>query len=425
GSYSYIEVPDGASKTFHVQFNAWVFGTQTIYITITADIEGYIRLPMRAIVTGPSSFKLIPTSYACTNDSAPQISSLDFYKVAYGQTRTEGIKLCNTGGEDIKITSATIENAGDALNSVAMDDNAFEDFLWQVSSEIDSTFALGESPSTTGSFVEPVFVDYTGPVDDPAGSYSVRLDHNDGPVKDVLVEAGNILRIDVDYVPTLDVEAGEGQLYYAIAMNAVLSLNTSLGAVQIPLLGATSGAEPMLEMSYRLSDTDEWKNIDLYSEGAALYFGTVDIFLDWVSINSSTAQVKIKNTGSGSKDLEFYGGGINGFFEYFWEGDKKLSFPMSLSSGAEAELSLRYLPSATGEIDDDYQARFDFGQFYFQHTGGNGPQGKATLVGEQDAGYAVELYYGGTKLEREYSEGRNQNLCVFSTDTANPTPSTF
>ena len=424
GGYSEIEVGHGETKTFYVQFNAWVFGTQTSYVSITADIDGYIRLPLRASVTGPSDFKIIPTGYFCSDDDAPEVDYLDFYKVAYGQTRTEGIKICNTGGEDIKITSVSIDNNDDVLLSAAMDNNSFEDFIWQVSDEIDSSFSFGLEPNNTSTFSEPTFIDYTGPVDNPAGGYSVSVYHTGQEVQNILLEAGKILRLDMEFSPTLDIEADDGYLYNSLAMNAVVNLHTSLGIIRLPLVAATSGVEPILEMAYRFSDEEAWRSVDLTSDGAAIYYGSVDIFLDWVSTNSSTAQIKIINAGTGSKTLEFYGGSINGFFEYTWE-ETELSFPLELVAGAEATFSIQYLPSTSAELNGDFEASFDFGQFYFQHTGGNGPQGKVSLVGEQDSGYAVELLYGGTKLEREYAEGRNQNLCVFSTDSSTPTSATF
>ncbi|MFH1357517.1 MAG: hypothetical protein ABII18_10350, partial [bacterium] len=224
---------------------------------------------------------------------------------------------------------------------------------------------------------------------------------------------------------TMAVEAPEGSLYNSVGVNALLKLSTSLGTIRIPLVGATGGQEPMLEMAYRLSGEDVYKPIDLYSDGAAAYFGRVELFLDWVSANSSVAEIKIANVGSGSKDLEFYGGALNGFYEYYWETGDSLSFPVTLSSGEEDSFFMRYLPAATKALDEAYDATWDFGQFYFEHTGGNGPQGKVSLVGEQDAGYSVELFYGGAKLEHEYEDGRKKNLCVFSTDPANPTMITF
>ena len=425
GSYNYIEVANGETRDFYLKFNAWVFGTQTSYVTMTTDIDGYIQLPMRASVTGPTSFKIIPTGYFCSNSDAPTVSSLDFYKVAYGQTNTLGIKVCNTGGTDIKINSASLDVGDDALQTEAVQGNAFEEFVWQVSDEIDSSFAFGQAPSQTKSFSESQYIDYTGSLDDPTASYDVRVQHTDAVVQNILVEAGKILWLDVLYSPTLSAEAEDGYLYNPVEVNALLKLSTSLGTIRIPLVGATSGSEPMLEMSYRFNGQEAYKPIDLYSDGAAVYFGSVALFLDWVSENSSVVELKIANAGSGSKDLEFYGGALNGFYEYFWETGDEISFPIELTPGQEETFSVRYLPAPTQDLEEGYAATWDFGQFYFEHTGGNGPQGKITLVGEQDAGFAVELFYGGAELEHEYADGRSKNLCVFSTDPENPTMITF
>ena len=427
GGWNEIVVENGATETFYIKFNAWLFGTQTAYLTISADVDGYIRLPVRAQVSGAADFRVISTGYACSDENAPEIDYLDFYKVAYGASYTRGIKLCNTGGEDISIYSSTVYNGDGLYESISVTNNAFDDFLDTVSDEIESTFSFGTEPTTSGAFTEPSFIDYGETVSNPAGSFDASVYHSGDDVSDLLLSAGKILRLDIEYSPNLDAIASNDSScssttcrYNPINMDAVLSIDTSLGAIDIPLVGSTGGVEPMLQMSYKLTGDDEWREIDLNSDSPAIYFGSVELFLDWVSNNSEIAEITIENIGSGSETLDFYGGSVEGYFEYYWE-DEALSFPISLSSGASETFKIRYLPAATGDLDSDYETHWDFGHFYFDHTGGNGPNGKAYLVGEQSVDYAVEVYLGGTKL----ADGDNKHLCVFSTDASNPTQKTF
>jgi len=426
GSWSEIEIADGDEETFYVQFNAWVFGTQTSYITITADTDGYIQFPLRAAVTGAADFRVIPSGYFCSDDDAPDVDYLDFYKVAHEQSYTHGIKLCNTGGEDIAVHSAEITNGDDSILSSAMDSNAFEDFIGTLSEEIEDSFSFGTTPTTTNSFSEPNLITYGGSISNPSASYDVSVSHSGEDVKDLKIEAGKLLHLDVTFSPDFDLEAGNGSLYNPLSVNSVLTFDTSLGTIQLPLVGATSGKEPFLKMSYRFSDEDAWREVDLNSENPAIFFDTVEIFRDWVSNNSKIATIKVENVGSGSNDLEFYGGTLNGYFEYYWDDDdEELSFPVTIPAGGEGIFKIRYLPSASVELDDDFEASWNFGHFYFDHTGGNGPNSKAMLVGEQDVGYAVELFLGGSQLEKEYDANQYKNLCVFKTDSSDPTSKTF
>lgn len=425
GGWSDIEITNGESKSFTLQFNAWLFGTQTSYVTVTADIDGFIRLPMRATVTGASDFRIISTGYLCSDETAPEVDVLDFLKVASGQTEERNIKVCNTGGENIEINTARIENADSTVQSEALDGNVFEEFIWSVDDDINTAFSFGLFPETTRSFAEPTFVDYNGSLDNPAGSFAVVVNQTGGSVDEILLEAGKLLTLDVSFAPELDVEAPEGQRYNPIAMNAKLILDTSLGEIAIPLLGATGGIEPILKMQYRLSDSEIWRDVDLKSDGAAFYFGAVDVFLDWVTDNYRGTEVRIENAGTGAQALEFYGTSLSGYFEYYEdEGDDELSFPITLNASETQVLKMRYLP--TPDTVDETE-HWDFGQFYFQHNGGNGPQGKIVLVGEETAGYAVQLKLGGAELERSYDENQFKNLCVFQADdgASAATPKTF
>lgn len=426
GSWDAIEIANGESQTFFIQFTAWVFGTQTSYITISANIDGFIRLPLRATVTGAADFRIIPSGYFCSDEDAPQITSLDFYKVAHGQSETHEIKLCNSGGEDIAVTSARIENDTATLTSKGLDTGVFDEFLWSTNESIDSLFAFGKTPVTTEAFVAPSLTDYGSDLNDPASHFDVTVHHTGDPVENLLIKAGRFLHLDVSFSPNFAVEAPEGFLYNALPVNARLTLDTSLGPVTIPLVAATSGAEPTLAMSYRVLGSGTWRQVDLNSDGPAIYFGTVKVFKDWVANNEQVVEVKIQNSGTGTKELAFWGDAVNGFFEYYWDdSDEPLQFPIRLAAHESQIFKMRYIPSAANILEDDFEATWDFGQFYFSHTGGNGPYGKVVLVGEKDAGYAVALLLGGTELKREYGENESENLCVFKADPDDPTSKTF
>lgn len=414
GSWDAITLEDGESRTFYARFNAWLFGTQTTYITVTADAEGYIQLPLRASVSGASDFRIIPMGYLCSDTEAPEVSSIDFLKVAYGQTETQGIKLCNTGGEDIEVSTVEVTTATSSQRSRVFDTNAYEEFIWDVEDEINSAFALGLEPTFTDTFSEPELLDAPYADTDSATDYAVKIHETQELVNDVIVSAGKILTLDVNLTPSLDFEAPTGALYAPVDRNARLRIKTSLGKIDIPLVGATSGKEPVLKMSYRLADTEVWREVDLSSDGATIYFGSVSTFKDWVTDNFKAAELLIENVGSGSKNLEFYPASLAGYFEYYDETGAVPQFPFEIPSGSAGQnFQIRYMPTPT-EVST--RATWDFGQFYFEHTGGNGPYGKLALVGEEESGYAVELKFGGSKLEREYDDTESKYFCAMQID---------
>lgn len=428
GSWQAITLAAGESKKYYVQFSADLFGTQTSYLTITADIDGYIHLPFRATVTGSADFKLVPTGYSCSDADAPTADALDFLKVAYGKSRTKGLKLCNTGGEDVKITSASIVADDSGLISEIFTPASFVDFDWTAAGSIESVFSSG-SQTTGASINAPTLVDCGGVVDNAAGDFSAVARNGDS-ISNITVTGSSFLWMDISFSPSIDMEAGEGELCNPLSVNAKLKLDTSLGVVEVPLLGATAGSEPVLEMYYRLAGyetkeegaseeaagTPYYRPLDLASDGTAIIFGTTEIYADWVSEGYETAEVLIKNVGSGTKKMQFAGGNMTGFFEY----DASAVFPAELAAGESAAFTIRYVPTPE---ETPETATWDFGQMYFTHNAGNnGPVGKIALVGEQDAGYAVEVTYSGADM-RKYSETNSdgsykytKNFCVINTE---------
>lgn len=426
GVWTGIELAAGASQTFTIQFNAWQFGTQISLIHIASDVEGYIQMPVRASVTGSAQFKIIKRGFACSDTEAPQVDYLDFLKVAYGNHQTIGIKICNSGGQDVLINAANFQNTLNSYESQAMINNAFEDYIWTVSDSIDSAFAFGSTPSDYDTFVSPRMIDSGVSPANPAQSYSIQVTNTGKAVRDVLVPAGQFVSLDLTFEPNMSVEAPFGSLFNPVGFEADLLLQTSLGNINIPVVGASSGIEPILQLSYRMHEDAAFRPIDLKSDGSALYFGEAKLFLDWVSNNSLVAEVKVENTGSSSAPINFYGREINGFFEYYWDNPSEpLTFPLVVEKDNPKTFKLRYLPAPTATLEEDYTQTFDFGQFYFEHNGGNGPQDSLVLLGQQDAGYAVEAKLGGTDLKRDYTGISPQNFCVFITDSSNPTPKTF
>ncbi len=424
GTWNDISIASGETKTFYAKFSAYNFGTQTSYITISADIDGFIRLPMRAVVSGAADFKILSTGSLCGDKTAEEIEELDFKKVPSGESEILSIKLCNAGGEDIKVTSAKIIAGDDSLESDALDDNENQSFSGIISDSIDAEFALGELPITSGSFTTPSSLDYPEAVTNADQSFGVSVQHSGEAVEDLLIAAGGLSIFDVTFAPTLSQSAPAGYRYNPVALNATLKLDTSLGEVEIPLLGASAGPEPILKMSYKLDDSEVWHDIDLSADNPAVYFEDVSLFLDWVSINSKTATIKIENTGTES--LDFYGGEISGFYEYYWDDDAtSLTFPITVEAGAAESFTIRYLPAATAALESGFETNYNFGIFEFEHTGGNGPKNQVWLVGEQKAGYAVELLYGESELEHTYADKQYKNLCAFTIDEDNPTTRTF
>lgn len=417
GKWQEIEIPHGESKTFYAQFNAWSFGTQTSFVTLSATgSTGYIKIPLRATVNGAASFRIITSGYRCSDTQAPRVSSLDFLKVAHGQTGIQAIKLCNTGGEDITLYSAQLLKADKNLYSRAVENNAFEEFLWDVQDNINSALSLGITPEVTENFTEPVLTSYVGTQGDPVADYSISLDDSSRAIKDTLVAAGGMARLNVNFSPALDVQAPAGRLYEALPRNARLKLKTSLGTVDIPLLGATSGREPILKISYRPLGGELWTQVDLSSNGSAVSFDTVEVFKDWITDNYQVMEFKVENLGTGDEPLRFFPQTVAGYFEYDQVGGANPVFPLILPPGSAPQyFTLRYLPTPSRPTT---RARWDMGQMYFEHTGGNGPRGKLTLIGERKAGYAVELKLGGSDLPHTPIGGTptDKNLCVFKID---------
>lgn len=434
GAWKSIVIADGASETFNVQFTADLFGTQTSYLTVTADVEGFIRLPFRATVTGDADFRLIPTGYACSNEDAPSVASLDFLKVAYGNSRTQGIKLCNSGGEDVKINSAALENDDSGELSAVFTGTEFETFGWSSNDDITAIFASGFDPGST-TVSAPAYVDCGGTVVNAASDYDVGI-HNGGALDAITIGTAGFLWMDVVFTPSVDMQAGDGELCDPLSINAKLTLNTSQGVIEIPLLGATAGSEPVLEMSYRVAgyETDDdgdsdtagvpyYRPIVLTSDGAAIVYDTTEIFTDWVSENYQDAEIVIKN--SGARTLEFAGGRLYGFFEYAANTDgSTYQFPIAVEPGQSQTITIRYTPTPAPEdapAKDD-PATWDFGQFYFTHNAGNdGPEGKITLVGEQEAGAAAEVTYNGADMLQYAEVKTDENGEVILDDDGNPT----
>lgn len=417
GRWQEISIAHGGSKTFTARFDAWKFGAQTSFITISsANTAGYIKIPMRAAVAGAANFRLINPGYLCSDKSAPRVTQLDFLKVAAGQSAIQGLKLCNTGGEDITVHEAKILKLEKNIYSRAVQENAFEEFLWEVQDSINGSLALGITPEYTEEFQEPLLTSYLGSLSDPVGDFHVAVDGSSRDPKDTLVPAGGLVKFNIDFSPTLDIEAEAGRLFEAIPRGARLRLKTSLGTVDIPLLGATGGHEPVLKLSYRQPGEDLWKTVDLSSNGPAVYFGTVEVFKDWITDNYSVVEFKVENAGTGNQPLLFFPQSVAGYFEYDLIDGQEPGFPLNLPPGSAPQyFALRYMPTPAKV---GKRKRWDMGQFYFAHNGGNGPHGKLSLVGERETGHAVEVKMGGTDLERNQPNitPAEKNLCVFKID---------
>lgn len=413
GNWENAVIENGGESQFYAKYSAPLFGTQTSYITISFDTGCYIRLPMRATVSGAADFRIVPSGYLCSDSDAPEVDAVDFYAVGYNQTYTQSIKVCNNGGEDIRIESTTIENSNTTLTTAALDMDITDDLGWTTSETISSAFAFGLTPTFTSSFVSPNYINYDKSIDNPAGDYSIQVQHSGKAVQDLLVEAGKILTLDLHFTPSIDAQAPAGSIYNPTPMNALLTLDTSMGEIQIPLLGATTFSEPFAKLSYRTPESEVWKEIDLNSKGSAIYFDAVKIFLDWVTTGYNFMEIKIENVGT-SKELTFFGGDITGYFEYYWpDTEEALQFPITLPGGSEDHFFIRYFPTPETRPEEAY---WDFGQFPIQHNGANGPTNIVTLVGEQETGYAVQLKLGGAYLNREYADDEYKTFCVFKLD---------
>ncbi|OGQ07898.1 MAG: hypothetical protein A3G32_06050 [Deltaproteobacteria bacterium RIFCSPLOWO2_12_FULL_40_28] len=406
-------ITSGSSQEFTIEFDASLMGTRQAKVVITAlNTNGTIELPFRASVTGGEDFSVIPSSYLCSGESNPTLTEIDFLKVASGRSKTQSFKICNTGGEDIIVNRLALTSTSSGLQSASLSSDLFEEFAWEVENTLNSAYFDYYNPSSLRSFTEPTLIPYTGTIPDPVTAFGVVEHSTGGAIENIIVASGSYARFDVEFAPTLEAEAPEGQLYEPINYAAKLQVETSLGPVDIELMGATSGKEPVLEITYLPEGSTTTYTLDTESLDAAINFGTSSIFEDWITEDSREVTLTLSNVGSGSKNLDVWLSEItSGYFTYV-EGSTPTLLPLEIATGRSEQITLTYAPTP-----EEVSSTYDLGQLTLMHTGGNGPQNRVTLVGEQDASTAVEVYQGVIRLKSSYEEGKTQNLCVFQIGT--------
>ncbi|MBI4412593.1 MAG: hypothetical protein HY541_08935 [Deltaproteobacteria bacterium] len=416
----------GASRSFTVKFDASTLGAHNGYVEITArEVSGYIHFPFRAKVTGPSDFRILSSSYMCSNEDAPDLTELDFMRVASGKMADRSFKICNIGSESIRINSIQLETSTSGATSEVFSLDPFEEFLWDVEETMNSAYSGYFNPPQTESFTEPQYITYDGAVVDATTAFTVTERSSDRSPDGIVIASGSYAVIDVEFEPTLNIEAPEGQLYEPIAYSANMAVDTSLGEVNVDLLGATGGKEPVLKVTYTTDESDACladettecaQLLDIDSQNSSISFGTVSIFEDWIPEAFNEVVLKLQNTGSGSKSLQLWADAIDaGYFTFVDQSDDGgyiAEFPHTITTGHSALLKLRYAPTPSDGTAQDF---YDMGQLVLKHTAGNGPTHGVTLVGEQESAYAVRIFdENNAKLKKEYDSPKS--LCNFLID---------
>lgn len=425
----------GESNEFTLQYDARLMGTRSGYVEISAmELTGYIHFPFQGKVTGPADFNVISSSYLCENEEAPLLTDMDFMRVSSGRTETRSFKICNTGGEKIRINSIKFEEDSSDTVSASVNTDPFDGHNFDVTEELLYDFFSEDcsdeycNPSESEAFEAPVsvsYTSYTGASPDETAAFSVTENSTGGSPDGIAVQEGSYARIDVEFSPTLDADAGDGAIYdppfpYA----AKMIIDTSLGEVEVNLAGSSGGDEPVLKATYAVDENDAClqdecspcaNELDLESENAAIHFGTVGIFEDWVTENSNDIYVRFENAGSDTLNVWFGVDTDNNPIEagYFLFGEDTQSLPLELGTSRCETVKLKYYPTPeNGEAGDTY----DFGQLVINHTGGNGPSNGVILIGEEDSSDAVEVLDGSFKLKDTYTDGKTKRFCIGQND---------
>lgn len=410
----------GEKQEFKIQYDASILGVSRGYIEVTdANSSNYVHIPFQGIVASATDFKIISASDMCSNSDAPSLSTLDFLKVASEKSKEKSFKICNTSISDITLNSITFSTNTSGAVSAAIDTDSLDNFILDIADALDTTFADYYNPPQTSGFSEPIPRIYEISPNEPA-AFSVIEDSTGKTPRAILIPTGSFALFHVNFEPTLNIEAPEGELYEPIPYAADMIVSTSLGNLTVDAVGASGGKEPMLQVTYTpAGETASW-GIDTDSAGAAISFGTVSIPEDWVPEHSKDVTLTFTNVGSGEKNLEIWAEKMeSGYFTFVEESPEK-TFPLELApDGPPVTLTLRYAPTPTANADGNYLAQdsYDMGQLVLQQTGGNGPENRITLYGEETSSSAVEAYQESSKLKSTtssspYSADRPKSLCA-------------
>lgn len=428
-----LTVISGSPITHLLTFDASLMGVQSGYIEVTvAGRNGYLRFPFRAQVTGASEFRVVAASYMCSDKNAPQLSKLDFLRVASTKTKKLSFKVCNQGGSALKVNDITFDVNTKNVKSEAMSLDVIGTDLLE-NDVIDSVFnsEIANPTSTQNYSTGDNTQAYTGPAPDGPSAFSVTAYTSAGTSVDpkgLVIASGSYLRMDVTFSPDIQEEAPNDKLFDPIAYSADMNIDTSLGEVHADVVGATGGLEPMLEISYvrGTGDSAITTTVDITSYVASIDFGSAGIFEDWVAEKSNDVTLTIKNVGSGSKSLKVWGDNIVGYFAFAHQ-SPELTFPITLASGKSKKISMKYHPTpASGTA----QSTYDIGQMQLYHNAPYGPKNWITLIGQQTASKAVVItQQGGVTLKKNdagingtnpydptTTTGRRKNFCLYKAD---------
>lgn len=431
-AYKPLVLGPNASQSITLAFDASLLGTKVGRIEITsAGHPHFIHLPFRAIVRGATDYRIVSSSYLCSNSAAEPLQTIDFMKVTTGTDRQISFKICNTGGKAIKINAVKFAPSTTGLKSKAADQDDFEPFEWDVLDTLNQQFFTYFIPNETKPFTPPERIPYTGPAPDQVDAFRVLYwdkNHQPKPAQNIVIEPNSFVTLTTQFKPKVEAEASAGKAFVPISFAAQMEISSSLGIDTIDTVGATGGREPHLKIVKRVANdtspnstpTDPcntYPEINIESDHAALAFDPVEIYSDWIPEDFDTQELLFCNVGSGSTPLEVWMDPIDEGYFSIQQINPAPTFPLTIPAGDYRSLKLIYSPTPP---NNKIESGWDFGQTHLRHTGGNGPEEKMLLYGEQDTENArasiIDVFFGDTRLRnvtRPYSESKRQNLnCV-------------
>ncbi len=398
-------IATGETQSFTIQYDASILGYSHGYIEVIDSASSYtLHIPFQGTVSSASDFTVISASDMCSNSDAAQLSKLDFMKVASGRYKDKSFKICNTGSADLTINAISFSASTNGATSASISD-VIDDTNMSVTETLNSAITSYYNPSQTISFSAPTTIAYTGTSPNASSAFGITEDSTKKNPKGIIIPAGSYALFNVRFMPNLNIEAPAGELYEPVSIATDMTIDTGLGDLQVDVVGATAGKEPILQISAAPEGSTTATVLD-DSAGAAIQFGTASIFEDWIAEDTKDVTLTFKNIGSGSQNLQVWAEELkSGYFTFVQESPEK-TFPIELSQDESATLRLRYAPTPT---DGLATSNYDMGQLVLDQTGGNGPQNKISLYGEETSAAAVVVYQDASKLKNSTANSDGSN----------------
>lgn len=401
--YSYlpdVTMNSGETKTYTLTFDATLAGAHTAFIEVTSsNLSGHIKFPFMATVSAPSDFRVISAAYLCSDDSAPDLTKLDFYRVPTGKSATTGVKICNLGGNAMKLNGITFEATNKEMTSGAS-----------------STYTSGtDSGVTYPSSKIPA---------DKTSAYSVKAMTSIGTQVDpngLTIAGGSYMSLNVSFAPDLDQAPPSGSLFKPVPFKAIMQLDTSMGQVDVDTIGMGGGKEPQLALTYKRVTDGLGGMLDPMNPQGAIGFGSVGIFEDYFAEAFSEVEVIVSNVGSKGSELTFSIDDLPAS-SYFSRSDDGVSLPLKVKAGESKSFYLKYHPDPnSGDVNPVAEVGYDLGEMTYSHNAPFGPTNTIQFIGEQSSANAVRVTQGTSSVKIKqgatvYTKEKPKQLCIAKPD---------